>query len=62
MKNLRFALHQIADILADAIEADEREERVQRRKGTPRRPPLPEGESTPEMQAAAREFLGRTGT
>jgi hypothetical protein len=58
VKNLRNALHQIADLIADAVEADERDERVRARRGIPKRPPRPLGESTPKEREEARKFLG----
>ncbi len=65
MRNLRSALHQIADILADAIEADEREARIhERRKPTPKGS-RPVGESSKADAKAAEQFLAdlrKTGT
>lgn len=61
MKNLRNALHQIADLLADAIEQDDREERARKRAGKPRLPPRPAGETDEKTQAEARDFLERNG-
>lgn len=61
MKNLRNALHQIADIIADAIEQDEREERTRKRKVTPRLPARPEGQSDASDEAEAEKFLQQKG-
>jgi hypothetical protein len=61
VKNLRAALHQIADLLADAIELDERDERTRKRKVTPRLPPRPDGDSDPAAAAEAERFLERKG-
>ena len=65
MRNLRGALHTIADILADAIEADEREARIhERRKPTPKGS-RPVGESSKADAKAAEQFLSdlrKTGT
>lgn len=61
MRNLRAALHQIADLLADAIEQDEREERTRVRKSSQRLPPRPAGESDPQAAAEAEKFLQQKG-
>jgi hypothetical protein len=57
VRNLRGALHQIADLIADAIEADAREERVKQRRPVPRRGQRPVGESSPADRKAAEKFL-----
>jgi hypothetical protein len=64
VRNLRGALHQIADLIADAIEADEREARVHERRRPARRGQRPVGESEPNDRKAAEEFVAalRTGT
>ena len=58
-RNLRSALHQAADLIVDALEAEAREQRISEpaRRKPARRGQRPVGESAPADRKAAEEFL-----